>query len=795
MGPRRRLILTLLQAVAAGAVVAPLDAVNPRGSVAAAQTQAQPDARQPQARQPEAPDLPPTAAGSSVALEVDAGAAQPAADPPATAPAIGPPTAPAGGRGADVAGDLQRLVGILRSPAARQSERDEAAARLVSRQSVDADADLRDALASGAQPGRLAVARAVVDDPTPSLDMIEPLSGLLGGGEPPSAALAEAAANALAGYRRQPAALRALIEAANNANAPPFARLAAIRAMGRVVERESAQVLVQLVNAPSSERRDVRDAAADGLVEMTGLADFGRDPRRWTQWWMQSNVATNPDAWRADLLERRAARLDRTRRRYASLLAELKPRLERQYLAADTPEKRQAMLLDLLGSGEPEIRGIATDFVTAAMQDREDISPAVRDRLVAMVGDSDPQVRLRTAETLYNMNYPGALGALLTQLAQEREDRVRIALVNAVTPIKDPAAVPVLLDVIGRSTSAAVTTAALRALGASAQNLRATNPALANQVAARLRGIALRPVNRPPAAEEVRVGALNALAPLRDPNMLDRARLLLGESPLIRQATLRLLGDLGDPRAAAVIADMLQARDPAVRKLALDALGKTPNGLDYYQTFFNYMQPRREADAEVREAAWQALRAALPGGTDQQVAETAQLFRNDPNHHIHVAHALAERLLRARKMGEWAFQLENIAEDELKLSTPRPAEAAGHFEEALNYWLQNNGDAQTIDKLTRKVVQALLAAGQYPQAAAFAQKAIARQWPAAQEVVGPIIKHEADRLRTTGETRSALQLIDAALKMNPPLGPRHEKDLKLIRSDIEGGGPVSDGIR
>jgi tetratricopeptide (TPR) repeat protein len=263
---------------------------------------------------------------------------------------------------------------------------------------------------------------------------------------------------------------------------------------------------------------------------------------------------------------------------------------------------------------------------------------------------------------------------------------------------------------------------------------------------------------------------------------------LLGErSQAIRQATLRVIGELGSEGGAEMVLDVLQKdRDPTIRRLAVDALGKT-GGMVYYQTLYDYTKPANEADPEVREAAWQALRAALPRGSVQQLSNTAQLFKGDPDRRVFVYQILAERLRQQGKMADWAQQLQNLADEELNLKTPRRSEAAAHYDEALKYWLENGGDPLTIEDLTTKVVQARLAAGQYALAASFAQSAIARQKEAAQEV-GRVIKNEADRLRnlaTPADYRSANALIEAALKMNPPLDPRHQNDLKQIRSDIE----------
>ena len=753
MAPRRRLISTLLAAAAAAGVAL---ALGPRPASGQQQPPAGPGTAQPVAQ--------------SAAQRAPAGQAPPPGTP-------------------DVPGDLQRLSATLRSPSARQVERDDAAARLVSRQSVDADRLLQEVLANGIPAGKIAVARALLDDASPHDAFIGPLGEQLGGGEQRSVPLAEAAAQALAAYRQNQQAIDFLSSAAADLNLPGPVRVASIRAMGRVVDPAVAQALVRLVGAPPNERRDVRDAAGDALIDMTGLAENGRDPQRWAQWLQQSNPAAAPDAWRAELLAARLARTEKAARRLQSLVLDVKPRLFRQYQAA-TKEEKQPFLLDLLNSGEPDLRAIGTEFVKVAMQEHEDVAAPVRDRLVAMVGDPDVNVRLLTAQTLQYLNDPAALRALLTQLAQERDDGVRIAQIAAVAPIGDRAAVQPLLDLLRNQPSPAAALAVVRAVGTINRGLRSADPDLADQVAARLRAIIRqRGRNRPP--EELRIAALDALAPLRDPAVLEMGRELLGEqSPAVRLAALRVLGELGDERAAALVSGVVanERRDPAVRAAALDALART-GGLAYYQTLFDYTQGRVEADPAVRAAAWQALRTALPRGTDEQLANTARLFRDDPDRHVVVAQALAERLRQRNNLNEWAIQLQNVAEDEQKLREPRHADAASHFEEVLDYWLKNNGAALTIDDLTRKVVLARLAAGQFQQATSFAQSAITRHGAAAQQVVGPLIKQGADQLRTDGKLANALALIDLALKMDPPLDPRYRTDLKQIKTDIESANP------
>jgi HEAT repeat protein len=791
VGLKRRLISTLLSAaVAAGIVAAPSPARGQPQNGSQTQAPPPPSGRSDQALSP-APPAP-------ARQPADPAAAAPRPSAGTAAPTTAPTTAPSPPPGPDVAGDLQRLAGILSGANARQFELDQAAAQLASRESERADSILRDVLFSGSREAKLAVARSVADDPVPPPDFVDPLADMLAGEQ--QRTWADAAAQALAGYRGNGAALGHLRRIATDANQPPAARLAAIRALGRVVEIGSAETLLDLLGPPN-ERRDVRDAAADALADMTGLREYGRDPRRWAQWWQQENAANNPDGWRARVLEARAARFERASRRLAALVAGLEPRLFAQYQAADTKEKRSAVLLDMLSAAEPDVRAIGARIVTTVLTGREEVADAVRDRLVAMVGDAEPRVREEVVRTLFNINYSGALSALLTQLAQERDERVKLPLINAVGAIEDPAAAGPLLTLLN-DPSPAVVTAALRAMERVGRRLPNEDPALAAKVAARLRAIALPPAGRnapPPPPEDLRILALNALAALKDPAMLEQARRLLAEPSVpVRTATLRLLGDLGDARAGDAISDTLRGeRDPAVRQLALDALGRA-GGLGYAETLFAYMQPGTEPDPVVREKAWQAFRAAMgrPTTTNDQLAAAHLMFKADPDRHVHVARALAERL-RQSDLAQWAMQQQNIGDDLMKLHEPpgpRPEEAAACYEQALTYWLQNKGEALTIEELTRKVLKARLAAGQWAQATAFAQNAVART-PSAQDVVGPLIRKHADELRSPplNDPKGALALIESALKMNPPLEKRHQDDLRQIRNDIGGAADGGNG--
>jgi hypothetical protein len=58
------------------------------------------------------------------------------------------------------------------------------------------------------------------------------------------------------------------------------------------------------------------------------------------------------------------------------------------------------------------------------------------------------------------------------------------------------------------------------------------------------------------------------------------------------------------------------------------------------------------------------------------------------------------------------------------------------------------------------------------------------------EVVGRNIKQEADTLHARGDNVAAVQLIDAAMKMQPPLDSKYQRDLKAIRDEATAAPPA-----
>jgi HEAT repeat protein len=178
-----------------------------------------------------------------------------------------------------VNGDVKGLARRLSDDRLAQSDRDEAALRLVRRNSPEARLELRRVLTSiGDRGGQLAVAKALATDVAPDPSFIDPLFALIG----TDRALTDAAAQALGAYKNDAGVLDRLLRLATD-RAQADARPAAMRALGCMVEKRAAAMLVQILG-DEREPDAVRNAAADSLVAMTGLSANRRDPLLWQRW-------------------------------------------------------------------------------------------------------------------------------------------------------------------------------------------------------------------------------------------------------------------------------------------------------------------------------------------------------------------------------------------------------------------------------------------------------------------------------------------------------------------------------
>lgn len=692
---------------------------------------------------------------------------------------------------------VDNLLATVRNRAARPEQREEFARRLLRRTAPQTRAAVTAALrevllrtsedpATRDPAGRIAVARAIASDPAPDPALADPLGTMLG----LSRELTPAATQALAAFKgdRHAFDLLAQFAARSGPNTSAPTRTAAIKAMGRFVERYSAQALVQLL---SDRTPAVRTAAAEALIEMTGLAEFDHDAQRWQQW-MQAGANKADEQWKADLIAPRSARQDREREQYADLRAEMESRLSSLFLATPN-DKKQALALSLLGSPSPDVRAVGSALVTQYVKEAGRVDEGVKGRLVDLVSDPTAKVRAAAVDALGTISYEPALNALLVQLAIEPDSGVRGGIVNVLGRIGGTRQVPALLARIGPGPGADPSpdvreraARAIEQLGPDLRNDRALDAAAAE----RLRAALAQPNGGDADTDDrLRDAYTRALVPLLTAEgLVEQATLLLNDrrGPM-RRVGLRLLAATDDPKLAVRVVPILRDdRDPAVRAEALRTLGRLA-GPEDSATFLTYMQSPQQP-AEVRDAAWQGLQLLLPKMDLPKLYATAQALRNEPEKAVKVRELVVEKQRAAGDLDEWARQKVNLGAAYREVGDLDAA--ARNYREALDYYLKTQAQPPEVhEALIGELLSTYLRAGRYDDAKQLASGVAGVL--ALQETIGRRFRQEAERLYNEGvRTRErarwaeAQAVVDAGLAVQPPLAAQYRNPLQRIAQDI-----------
>lgn len=674
--------------------------------------------------------------------------------------------------------EIEDLHAVLMDRAAGAPDRERAAARLLSRGRAETDAILLSVLRDGSnREGQMAVARALAAAGSANTDFIGPLADLIGDRD-----MTAPAAQALASYKTSDAARQILTRFATQGHQPAAVRTAVILALGKLLDKRAAATLMDLLENDANAL--VRDAAADALVEMTGLTRYGRDPQQWSRWWRANRL--KPDVlWYYDLLNRNATRASELDKRLAQLREHLMKILREDYqrLAA---EDRPRRLTAWLSAGSEDLRLVAVQMVYDEVSVGRPVAPAVFESLRAMVGDTSPEVRIAVARTLGAANDPGAVDSLLKQLAQENEADVRREIVAALGPTKDLRTVEPLLQRLGDE-SFAVARAAADALREKAETLRdRENESLAAQVAAALLE-RFRGTSNNAALLPLRQSLAECMARLAHPSHLTVFYGLIGsdrETVAVRRAALRGLGLIGNPDSANMIVTALADSDRTVRLDALNAL-RTTASWSYANVIGERLSPSVESDPAVRDRAWEVLSSLLEKAPPRDLAQWADRFGRpeggiaDQQRRLAVLQVLEKKLSAAEEPRRLAAARQSMGETLLRLG--KADEAAAKFREALDYWESTGAGPSVTDYLSQQFMEATLAARRYADAAAFAKDAIQRNSGNA-AVLWPKVRERIESLKTANDFDGALALIDEAKKI--PFGEIYSSQLPALEEQV-----------
>jgi HEAT repeat protein len=674
--------------------------------------------------------------------------------------------------------DIQQLIQTLNDPAASQPQREEAARRLASRGTPEAMAQLRSILTdTNNLRGQAAVALALADRPGDET-FVAPLATLL----VPDARLTAAAATALAAYKDNPEALAALTTFARTAPPGPerkqreAARIGVIGALGTLADKRAAATLVELLRS-DLEPDAITTAAAEALAVLAGERDWGRDPQRWTEWW-NANGDLSEAEFRSRILSRRAGQADVFARREEGASARLRAVLNEQYLAAPREQKPVA-LTRYLTDDSAVVRALGAALVYEEARNANPPTAAMRERLRAMVGDSDPHVRVAVATTLRQVNDPGSIDPVRVQLAQETNTAALIAQVGVLGAIGDPRAIGSLTPLLDHP-SDVVALVAVRSLGQLGGPLRQADAKGAGQLRDRLIALLNGRAARA-GAEPLRAATVTALGSVADATLTGKFVELLRprEAPIVRVAALNAIAAARDTKAVDALPELFNPANTEreVRLAAVNAMGAV-GSFEYASLLLRRMNKADEPDEEVRNAATLSLNRLLPSGDKRGLKQLADQFRQDPPRRLSVLKVLVTKL-QQQNDPDLVLELQNLGQVQAQNGLYR--DAAASFKPALDQLIAQGQGNAVLETLTEQYLQALLRSVQYPEAAKFAEAMIARDNGNA-ETVFRGVRSEAEQLRKEGNLAGALRLVAT---FRPLRMGRYNTTLAEMESDIQ----------
>lgn len=567
--------------------------------------------------------------------------------------------------------ELRTLTGQLADPARSAKTKLEAASLLLTRPYPQAVESLRGFLAQSTdRSAQIVVAEAVAQYGGEHEEFIEPLMDMLTGKEP---SVRAPAARALVTYKNHGITDK-LIAITLDAKRDNAVRLVTIESLPRVLDKRAVDALVQLLDAKDAA---LRDAALSALAKLTNIRAFGKDRQAWKRWWRR-NKDKDRSQWLADLAES----LGRAKADLEVDNARLQKRLVQAMLdlyAATAAARHDGMLLSFLKDPLGEVRLVGLMLTDRKVSANEDVSDEIRSQIRTMLADADPRVRRSSALLVAALGDGEALAILLERLRAEDDPSARAGVLAALGRLADPKALSAVLAEIPSKYDevAAAATTALRRI-ASAQPLAgASRRAAAEALVARYR-LAQGGTN----GGALREALLSAMGVIGDADLAGvLADALKDPAATVRLAAVNGLARMGRPGSATALVSMVADSDRGVRRAVVAALGAL-GGQEHLGTILQRTDPTVEADAAVRQHAWDVAMAILAKADANVLASVAAALSKRPDagaKRIEILQKLVESL-RAGGGDDLAAAQRRLGLALLKAG--RPVEAAEHLAKA-----------------------------------------------------------------------------------------------------------------
>jgi HEAT repeat protein len=455
-------------------------------------------------------------------------------------------------------------------------------------------------------------------------------------------------------------------------------------------------------------------------------------------------------------------------------------------LYAALPEaQREGMLLSFLKDPLADVRLVGADLAARKVDANEPVSENIRSQIRSMLADADPRLRRSSALLLASLNDPKLLTALLDRLAIEQSSAVRQGLLTAVGQFGDPQVLPaVLREVPSRSPDVAA--AAAEALGRIAENQpleETTRADAAKALANRYREAAAEPDG-----EDLRESLLTAMGKLGEKKLSE----VVAEGLTDRRATVRLaavnaLAKLGN-ESAAVLEPLVADNDRGVRQAAITAIGLL-GGKDHLQTILARTDPSVEAEASVRQQAWDVTMNLLAGADVEALQAVAKGLSGR-------ADAVNQRIVVLQKLADALATGEPVAHAEARrqlgaalLEAGRPAEAGTHLGNACRmYQGQEHPDASPV---WREWINALLAADDPAAINAMKDQSNEKYFVASVYLLGARLSS----LKADGKHSSLILLAEAALEtLSGRLNAKQRQAIEKLLAEAKAARKAQDRL-
>jgi HEAT repeat protein len=503
-------------------------------------------------------------------------------------------------------------------------------------------------------------ALAAAEKPTPAL--IDPLLAFMGDNKPIHA---EKVTRALRRFDRTVVMAR-ITPIALDHNLDVSRRCAAVVALGALSDDiSSIRVLASLLKDGKS---TIRAAALQAFVQATAVRHES-PAAAWAWWKTRENYSAA--RWSEEVSEARRSHLALTQTEKESLVRRLVTAYRESYL--HTPESdRGKRLLDFIGDEQAAIRNLGLDLINDLITDRKDINADTRTKLLGLIADTDPLVRLQAARIAGDLRLAGAAPKIIDVLANEPDQIVRAAQVDALGRLDEPSAVKPLIARLDDEVPAVVAEAA-EGLGNVGRKGNLDAPTTAELVRALIERFDKMPSHQ----HDVRARFLSAMARIAAQEFRPiLKRELAAENPItVRCAAISALAAFGEAGASDDVRDLVRAVEPEIRLAAIDALGACGKREVDLEALELHLYPRSESDPAVRQRARDSFLAVanrLPltnrmhvsDGFDRANDDVAQRIRSEVLKNVKNDTVAFEQLTRKERADIYT----KLADAQLKLT-------------------------------------------------------------------------------------------------------------------------------